>query len=269
MSLGVHIGIPSNAVSGFDSDAAAGIAAVIAAGGTLSGAQQSAANTFILGLKANGIWTTTDLLYLLMGGTAAAHAVNWRSPGTFNMTWYNSPTHSANGVQFGGTAHGRTGYNPNTQSVNPADSGMFAYVNSVGSGSRPMLAAQSDPSTLEMLMLHNSGNEFHSMQGSYAGRAGTHPSFTGNSCVAGQRNSTTETRRFINGVKTTTSTPSCGTTSVNLEIYAGCYNYGGSPVLYSNARVALLGLFRGAWSDEAQTAFATLATALQTSLSRA
>lgn len=253
----------------YDADTVTAIAAVEAAGGTLTTAQKSACDTFIRGLKSNSIWTNTDLLYLLVGGTAASHAVNWRTPGTFNMTWTNSPTHSSNGVQFGGTAHGRTGYNPNTQSVNPADSGMFAYVNSVGSGNRPLMAAQSDPSTLEMLILHNTANEFHSMQGSYAGRASTHPSFTGNSCIVGQRNSTTETRRFINGTKTTTSTPACGTASVNLEIFAGCYNYGGSPTLYSNARVSLLGLYRGAWSDAAQTAFSTLAANLQTALGRA
>ena len=252
-----------------DSDAAAGIAAVIAAGGTLTGAQQTACNTLIVGLKAEGIWTNTDLIYLYVGGTSAAHAVNWRTPGTYNITWYNSPTHSANGVQFGGTAHGRTGYNPNTQSVNPADSGMFAYINSVGSGNRPIIAAQNDPTTLEMLMLHSSGNEFNSNLGLYAGRPGSNPALSANACVVSQRNSTTQARRFINGTKTTTTTTGCGTTSVNLELYIGCYNAGGFPALYSNARQAMCGLYRGAWSDAQQTAFSTLVNEFQTSLGRA
>lgn len=268
LALGISL-VSQPMVGGFDASAQAGINAVIAAGGTLTGAQQTACNTLIVGLKTEGIWTNTDLIYLYVGGTSAAHAVNWRTPGTYNITWYNSPTHSANGVQFGGTAHGRTGYNPNARSVNPADSGMFAYINSVGSGNRPIIAAQNDPTTLEMLMLHNTANDFHSMQGLYAGRAPTHPSFTANACVVGQRNSTTQTRRFINGTKTTTTTSGCGTASVNLELYIGCYNYGGSPALYSNARQAMCGLYRGAWTDAQQTAFSTLVNAFQTSLGRA
>ena len=204
-----------------------------------------------------------------MGGTAGAHAVNWRTPGTYNMTWYNSPTHSANGVQFGGTAHGRTGYNPATVGVNPADAGLFGYINSIGSGLRAILCAQNDPTTLEMLLAQNGSNELLLQQGTYAGRPVTHPTFTSNSCIVGQRNSTTEIRRFINGTKTTTATSAGGTSSVNLALYAGCYNYGGSPALYSNARVALMGAYRGAWSDAGQTAFSSLVNALQTALSRA
>ena len=87
----------------FDSDAAAGIAAVLAAGGTLSGAHQSALNTFIVGLKDNGLWSGFFGLYLFVGATAASHAVNWKSPGTYNVTWANSPTHDANGVTGNGT----------------------------------------------------------------------------------------------------------------------------------------------------------------------
>lgn len=268
LNLGLRMAAEESGPS-YDADALTAFAAVEATGVTLTTPQKTAANTFIVGLKENSLWTGIDLLYMCIGGTSASHAVNWKTPGTYNITWYNSPTHNANGVQFGGTAHGRTGYNPNTAGVNPANSGLFGYVNSVGSGTRPIIAAQNDPTTLEMLLLHNSINEFHSMQGLYAGRAGTHPSFTTNNCVVGQRNSTTETRRFINGTKTTTSTGGSGTTPVNLALYIGCYNYGGSPLLYSNARLALIGAYRGAWSDAAQTAFAALVNNLQTALSRA
>ena len=252
-----------------DSDSAAGIAAVIAAGGTLTGAQQTACNTLIVGLKTEGIWTNTDLIYLYVGGTAAAHAVNWRTPGTYNITWYNSPTHSANGVQFGGTAHGRTGYNPNTVGVNASASGLFGYINSLGSGTRPLIAAQDDVATLEMLLLHSAADEFNSNIGLYAGRPGTHPTFSANGCLVSQRNSNIDFRRFINGAKTTTATPGGGTASVNLSLYIGCYNYMGSPALYSNSRQAMCGLYRGVWTDAQQTAFSTLVNAFQTSLGRA
>ena len=255
--------------SKFDADALAAFTAIEATGASLTGAQKAAANTLIVGMKANSIWTTTDCLYLLLGGTSAAHAVNWRTPGTFNMTWTNSPTHSANGVQFGGTSHGRTGYNPSTQSMDASKCGLFGYINSVGSGNRPMLAAQNNPAPSEFLLIHNVANELIAQIGDVTARAATHPTTTSNGLYVGQRNSTTEIRRWINGTKTTATTPATSTASVSLQMYAGCYNFGGIPALYSNARVALLGLYRNAWSDAAQTAFNTLVAAYQTALSRA
>lgn len=257
--------------SGYDAAAVAGIAAVEATGASLTVAQKDAANTFIVGMKAQGIWTGTDCLWMILGGTAAAHAVNWRQPGTYNMTWVNSPTHSANGVQYGGTAYGRTGYNPNTVGVDATNAGMLCYVNAVGSGFRPLLAAQSDISTREMVMalLTEPGNELIYAQGLYSARTATFPSSASNATLVGQRNASTDHRRFISGTKTAETTGAAGATSVALEIYAGCYNTDVGPVLYSNHRAALLGIYRGAWSDAQQTAFASLVTAYQTALSRA
>ena len=93
-------------VGALDPDAETAIAAVIAAGGTLSGAQQAACDTFIRGLKAESMWSKFAGLYLLVGGTAGAHEINWKSPGSFNITWNNDPTHDANGV----TGDGATTY---------------------------------------------------------------------------------------------------------------------------------------------------------------
>lgn len=254
----------------YDSDAAAGIAAVEAAGGTLTGAQKTACNTLILGMKAQGIWTNTPLLYLLVGGTAGAHSVNWRTPGTFNNAWFNSPTHSTSGVAYSGTAHGRTGFVPGSQGVDSASVVAFGYVNSMGSGNRPIIAAQSDPSTCELILMHNASNENYLQSGAYTARSSTHGAVkTTSGLFASQRRSATVIDWYNDGTKTTITTPASGTSSVPLELFTGCYNYGGSPALFANNRVALTGLAKGAWSDAQHLAFATMVSAFQTALSRA
>lgn len=254
----------------YDADAAAGIAAVLAAGGTLTDAQKTACNTLIVGMKAQGIWTNTPLLYLLVGGTSGAHAVNWRTPGTFNMTWTNSPTHSASGVAYSGTAHGRTGFIPGSQGVDSASVVLFGYVNSVGSGNRPIIAAQSDPSTCELILMHNSANENYFQSGAYGARAGTQGAVkTTSGLFAAQRRSATQVDWYNDGAKTTTTTASTTSGAVPLELFTGCYNYGGSAALFANNRVALLGGAKGFWSDAQHTAFSSLVTAFQTAFSRA
>lgn len=253
-----------------DAAAATGIAAVEAAGGTLSATAKAACNTLIVGMKAQGIWTNTPLLYLLVGGTSGAHAVNWRTPGTFNMTWTNSPTHSASGVAYSGTAHGRTGFVPGSQSVDSSSVVMFGYVNSMGSGNRPIIAAQSDASTCELILMHNASNENQFASGAYAGRAGTHGAVkTTSGLFAAQRRSTTVIDWYNDGAKTTVTTSSSGTGAVPLALFTGCYNYEGSAALFANNRVALLGFAKGFWSDAQHTAFASLVAAFQTALSRA
>ncbi len=253
-----------------DAAAAAGIAAVEAAGGTLSATAKAACNALIVGMKAQGIWTNTPLLYLLVGGTSGAHSVNWRTPGTFNMTWTNSPAHSASGVTYSGTAHGRTGFVPGSQGVDSASVVMFGYVNSIGSGNRPIIAAQSDPTTCELILMHNASNENQFASGSYAGRAGSQGAVkTTNGLFAAQRSSVTRIDWYNDGVKTTLATSNAGSSSVPLELYTGAYNYGGAPALFANNRVALTGLAKGAWSDAQHTAFASLVAAFQAALSRA
>lgn len=87
-----------------DADAAAYIAAVEAAGATVSGAQASAVNDFYVSAKADNYYTSLKRLYLPIWGVAAANAIDMitGASGTFN----GGVTHSAGYVQGNGT----TGY---------------------------------------------------------------------------------------------------------------------------------------------------------------
>jgi hypothetical protein len=106
----------STSGAGYDADAVTVINAIEATdAGALSTGQKNAINARILALKAQSKWANMVAYYGYVGGTAASHAINWKTPGTYNITWNGGITHSATGVLFdGSTGYGDTGINDNT-----------------------------------------------------------------------------------------------------------------------------------------------------------
>lgn len=101
----------SAASTGDDADNV--IAAIEATGVTLTTTQKDACRDRIAALKLDEIWSGLIAYYGFLGGTAATHAINWRAPGIYDLTWSSGVTHTDNGVQGNGlNAYGDTGYNP-------------------------------------------------------------------------------------------------------------------------------------------------------------
>jgi hypothetical protein len=96
------------------SPAPAIIAAIFSAGGTLSSGQQTALTTYVDTLVTAGIWSKRILLYGIMGGTDASHAINWATLGVNTLSYAGtSPTSTSSGIQFNG-GYALTGYNPSS-----------------------------------------------------------------------------------------------------------------------------------------------------------
>lgn len=92
-----------------DSDALAYISAASLTNAT----HISAAHALIGGLKRLGLWSKMTAVYPFIGGTSGAHAINAKSPGTYNITWNGEVTHNANGITGNGTTgYGNTGLTP-------------------------------------------------------------------------------------------------------------------------------------------------------------
>jgi hypothetical protein len=76
--------------------------------------QANAINNLVIGMKADGLWTKMKAIYPVVGGIASSHAVNLKTPGTYNLTNLNTGwTHSANGMTSLNTFAG-TGIQPST-----------------------------------------------------------------------------------------------------------------------------------------------------------
>ncbi len=84
------------------------------AAGITDAGHKSAWNTFVLDCKANGNWTPLIAAYPVIGGTSGTHAINAKTPGTYNLT-FTGITHSSSGITGNGTTNNvDTGIQPST-----------------------------------------------------------------------------------------------------------------------------------------------------------
>lgn len=80
---------------GYDDDSNAGFVA----GGITDSIIKDAIDTLIVGLKANSLWTKVKCLYPLAGGTTLSNSINFKTPGTGNLSIHPSATVHAGGLQ--------------------------------------------------------------------------------------------------------------------------------------------------------------------------
>jgi hypothetical protein len=125
--LGIGIDVFKSATGGgYDADALAFFARVIAAGGTLSGTEMTATNQLVLDMKSAGIWTSMKAVYPMVGASAAACAQNLISS-SFTGTFYGGWTFASTGATSNGTnAYMSTSLIPDTQFAT-ANDGNFGY----------------------------------------------------------------------------------------------------------------------------------------------
>lgn len=99
------------AAGGYDADAQA----FFTAAGISDSGQKSAVNTLVLALKSDGIWSRCSAIYPFVGGSSSSHAVNLKTPGTYDLTFYGGITHSSTGSLWDGTSgYGDSGLIPSS-----------------------------------------------------------------------------------------------------------------------------------------------------------
>ena len=113
--------------------------AFITAAGITNPTQQTAINTLVVSLKANGIWTKMSAIYPFVGGTATTHKFNLKNPldtnAAFRLVFSGGGTHSANGYATNGVnAFAETYYNPsiNLTSQNSNHISIYSRTDNVG-----------------------------------------------------------------------------------------------------------------------------------------
>jgi hypothetical protein len=109
----------------FDPDAQA----FITAAGITNPTQQSAINTLVVDLKGYNIWTKFKAIYPIVGGSASSHAVNLKTPGTYNMSFATGVTHSSTGMISGGAGYADTNLNQSLLSQNSTHLSFYSRTN--------------------------------------------------------------------------------------------------------------------------------------------
>jgi len=101
----------------------------IAAAGITDATQVNAINTLVLALKGYSIWTKMKAIYPIVGGSASSHAVNLKTPGTYNLTFATGWTHSSTGMTPNGNTYADTNFSINQMTASNAAFGIYSRTN--------------------------------------------------------------------------------------------------------------------------------------------
>ena len=113
------------------------ISAVLTAGGTLSGAQETAIRTFYSDLDTAGIYSKMYAMYPFLGGVAASNAIDFINPGggfdlTFTGTWTHSNLSGSQTAPSLGN-YANTSFNPTTDAISVTTDFSFGVFAASGS----------------------------------------------------------------------------------------------------------------------------------------
>jgi hypothetical protein len=249
-------GISSPPLStGFDADAQAFFDRVTAAGGTLSATEQTAVNTLVVTMKADGTWTPMKAIYPMVGASAAACAQNLKSSsftGTFSSGW----TFASTGVTPS-NAFMDTNLNYNTTiGLNSTHYSFYSRTNAISSGFDIGCYSGQE----NWMAINFSGNSFYypNANGLTLANTDSRGFYLGTFTIS-------TINLFTNLVKIATKTSSTYN-STNLNVYIGAANTG-IATNFSNHECAFSSIGDGLTDTQASN-FYTAVQAFQTTLGR-
>lgn len=259
MFLATH-GILARSASGaaFDPDAQAFITAAAITNPT----QQSAINQLVVDLKGYSIWTKFKAIYPIVGGVASSHAVNLKTPGTFNLTFAVGWTHSVNGMTPLVT-YANTALIPNsTLTINSTHISYYSRTN-VAEG---VYDIGTQTAGIDYLALNakNPANNFRVLVND--GGVGDFANSDSRGLFVANRTGSSVRNSFVNGVKKLNDTQASISRSTN-SIYLGALNNAGVAALNSTKQCAFASIGDGLTDTDAAN-FYTAVQAYQTTLSR-
>ncbi len=274
--LGAIAGGGSAAV---DSDLAAWLAAVAADTGTVSAGTQTAMSTFIVGAKADSIWSKLLRVSLPCGDFAASKVPQKATVGASRDTFTNivSGDYAENlGVSTdGSTKYIASGYTPSE-----AVGGLAFYLRTAQTSNttgRFMGGSQNAGATQNFSIRGNRSSLNGSSSGTVSAAWGG-GSAASNCARAGGvsvglwhivRRGTTDAELYLNGVSVATSATSITPATPSGQLLWMCLNSGGTPALFLEASTYTGGMFvTDAMNGTEALAFYNRVQAFQTALSR-
>lgn len=233
------------------------------AAGSITDADEKAADTQLLAdLKGEGSTTNNSnilskfyAIYPVSPTSLAAAGINFLNPGTFDATWYNSPTHGTTGVTGNGSnTYGDTGFNPSTDATSINDFGLTADVSDSDAANKVDIGVN-DGSTYIQLNINN---------GTYTYITGTLTSFvSGTTGTLGVRTSSrrasNDLEGYLNGVSDGIDTSLAGSFP-NYDVFLMCANGSGTPSTATARRYRFWAIHKGLTDNEAQDLYDAITT---------
>lgn len=230
ISVSTTIPIPS-----FDTDALA----YFNAAGITDNTEKNAVNTLVIQLKDDSIWTKLSAIYPISPTSLSAAEVNLRTPGTFDITWVNTPTHSSTGVDFNGTTqYGKTGLIPSTDTflLGTSHGGVYLRENSAVNFSHSFGADTGGDFRFSM----NPRNASNAYQIAINGQQRAFGSTTDSRGWTVMDKDTIPDHYIVykNGLLDAQTTPTNRDRNVTIEIYISALNSSGTADQFGNKQVA-------------------------------
>ena len=244
----------------------------IANGGVeLPGYRKEAINNFVVTLKSAGIWSKITEMYIFVGGTAATHALAFKSSSR-DITWVgmSAANHTALGVDFNGTTqYGNTGMLSNAMGWSNQNLHIGVFVNEngpVNGGVEEVIFGQhqANNSCFNLSFFSNTGTSGSARVTQTA--AGTAYSMSDTRGFhLGTRTSSTLLKSFVSGALVNTSTVLNAGAFTNSPMLLGAAGTLSTPNRYSDKRIAFATVGAGLTDAEAVT-FSQAVQLLQTYL---
>jgi hypothetical protein len=260
MFLATH-GILARAASGggVDPDAQAFITAASITNPT----QQSAINTLVVDLKGYSIWTKFKAIYPVVGGSSSSHAVNLKTPGTFNLTFASGWTHSSNGMTPL-NSYADTSFNSSVNGLqNSQHISYYSRTNS--NGTEIEMGGIDAGSKYTFIEARTSGISYYGMNQSTPFIS--HSDSDSRAFYISNRTASNVINGWRNGVKTATGTTASASSNVTYQLGAVNNLVVPSNKFYSTKQCAFASIGDGLTDADAANLY-TAIQAYQTALSR-
>lgn len=249
----------------------ADVAAFLTATGITDATIRNALNTFVKGLKLNGLWTKAKAIYPFVGGTAFTHKWNLKDPrdldAAFRLVFNGTVTHSSAGATGNGTnGYYNTFVNPSTNlAQNSASAFLYNGTNTAGVNGAFDFGCYNAGGTSRVTFVKRSA--INNTQGS-CNTANQH-AFSGTTDARGFGGITRTSSASFLFVNESTTANAVVTSAAppNFNIYGMCYNNAGTATGFTNRTHAFMWLGDGLTATEAGT-LRTLVNTLQSNLGR-
>ena len=205
-------------------------------------------------------------MYLLIGATSATHAINACNPGTYNITWVNSPSHSSSGVSLNGSSqYGTTAINnavltQNAVHLSVKTSGVTT------TGVDTYIGASNGTTQRTQLVHQTSGTLQGQIHNNTDGAGMIQNTATRNNYLLVSRRSSTDIELYEDGVSIDTGTSSGGS-EPTYPLWIGALNNLGAAANYMDGTLESVTVGAGLSTAQASSFYTALST-LNTILGR-
>lgn len=241
--------------------------AFITAAGITNPTQQTAINTLVVSLKANGIWTKMSAIYPFVGGTAFAHKFNLKNPAdtnaAFRLVFSGGWTHSANGIT-GNKINTFANTFLNYTTLNSGHQSLYSRSNIIETVPTYDMGAFNGGNTWQLLSLYSQANLLIGGFNSDSQPRSTLPNSSG--LFVNNRTASNAANLWRNGTKLIQSTQVTSAIP-NLNNYIGACNISGTFTLPGSKNYAFSSIGDGLTDTDSSNLYSAV-QAFQTTLNR-